>query len=99
MSNSAVCEPGNTQTEELYNFNSMMFNFITSNPGVLNGKPVIKGTRISVEIILEWLAGGATVETIYQKYPYLPEGSVQEALQYAARFSENEILLEENIQP
>ena len=75
----------------------MEFNLITSNPGVLNGKPVLKGTRISVEIIMEWLATGASVEAIYNNYPHFPKGSVQQALNYAAQFSKNEILIEEEI--
>jgi len=75
----------------------MMFNLISSSPGILGGKPVIKGSRISVELIMEWLATGASVESIYKKYPHLPEGSIQQALQYAAQFAKNEILIEEEI--
>jgi hypothetical protein len=35
-----------------------MFDRITSDPAILGGKPVVKGTRISVEMILEWMASG-----------------------------------------
>ena len=42
----------------------MQFQFIESSPEILGGKPCVKGTRISVEIILEWIASGATVEEI-----------------------------------
>ena len=66
---------------------------IHSNPKILLGKPVIKGTRISVEIIMEWIISGATIKKIYQKYPQLPQGGVEEALKYAAQFSKNEILI------
>jgi len=76
----------------------MTFNLISSDPAVLNGKPIIKGTRISVQLIMEWIATGASAEAIYQKYPHLPDGSVQQAIQYAAQFSENEILIEEEIE-
>lgn len=41
-----------------------MFDRITSNPEVLGGKPVIAGTRISVSLVGEWLASGATHEQI-----------------------------------
>lgn len=75
----------------------MQFHFITSNPNILGGKPVISGSRISVEIILEWLATGGTIDAIYQQYKYLPKGSVEEALMYAAQFFKNEILIEEEI--
>jgi uncharacterized protein (DUF433 family) len=75
----------------------MQYHLITSNPSVLNGKPVIKGSRISVEIILEWLAAGATVGKIYQENQHLPKGSVEEAINYAAQFAKNEILIEDEI--
>lgn len=75
----------------------MQFHHITSNPLILNGKPVIEGSRISVEIILEWLATGATIEVIYKQNEHLLTGSVEEAIQYAAQFAKNEILLEDEI--
>ena len=75
----------------------IMYHLISSNPGVLGGKPVIKGTRISVEMITEWIATGASVGAICKSYPHLPAGSVQQALQYAAQFAKNEILIEEEI--
>lgn len=75
----------------------MQFHFITSNQQILNGKPIIAGSRISVEIILEWLSTGGSIEAIYQQYNHLPKGSVEEAIRYAAQFSKNEILLEDEI--
>jgi len=41
-----------------------MFDNITFDPAILGGKPIIKGTRISVEMILEWIASGATCDDI-----------------------------------
>ena len=77
----------------------MQFRFVTSDPKILNGKPIIKGskTRIGVEIILEWLSTGGSIETIYHEFNHLPKGSVEEAIKYAAQFSKNEILLEDEI--
>ena len=72
----------------------MKFNHIVSNPGILNGKPCIKGTRISVQIILEWIASGASVKDIATKYSHLSEEGVIEAIQYAAKFMDNEIIIE-----
>ena len=72
----------------------MKFNHIVSNPGILNGKPCIKGTRISVQIILEWIASGASVKDIVTKYPHLSEEGVREAVQYAAKLMDNEIIIE-----
>ncbi len=42
---------------------------IETKPGVMGGKPVIKGTRITVEIILDWLAAGWTDAEIFENYP------------------------------
>ncbi len=41
-----------------------MFDRITSDTAILGGKPIIRGTRISVELILEWIASGATRDDI-----------------------------------
>lgn len=75
----------------------MQYHTITSDPLILNGKPIIMGSRISVEIILEWLSTGATIDAIYQQNEHLPKGSVEEAIQYGAQFAKNEILLEDEI--
>lgn len=68
----------------------MGFQHIISNPEILNGKPILKGTRISVDIVLEWVASGASLADIVQTYPHIEA----EALQYAARFLKNEIVIE-----
>jgi uncharacterized protein (DUF433 family) len=67
---------------------------IVSDPGILNGKPCIAGTRISVELILDWLGTGGTPETIALKHPLLTKDLVMEAIRYAARFTRNEIMIE-----
>ncbi|MFN0014441.1 MAG: DUF433 domain-containing protein [Saprospiraceae bacterium] len=72
----------------------MEFKHIVSNPGILGGKPVIRGSRISVQVILEWLASGATIQDIVRKYPHLTEEGVKEAILYASNFMANEILIE-----
>lgn len=70
-----------------------MFAHIVSDPSILGGKPCIKGTRISVELILELFASGATHEEILRAYPQLSAEGITEALRYAARFLENESFL------
>jgi len=70
-----------------------MFDRITSDPAILGGKPCIKGTRISVELILEWVAEGATVDKMLEAYPHLEREDVAQALRYAARFMENEVVI------
>jgi uncharacterized protein (DUF433 family) len=57
---------------------------ITIDPNVLAGKPVIRGTRISVEFILDLLANGWTIEEILENYPQLEGEDVIAALKYAA---------------
>ena len=61
-----------------------MFSRITATPGVLRGKPCIKGTRISVEFLLELIASGATRDDILREYPHLAAEDVEEALRYAS---------------
>ena len=67
---------------------------ITANPKILGGKPIIRGTRISVEFILELLASGATEAEILQDYPHLKPSGIKACLQYAARLSQNEIYVD-----
>lgn len=69
------------------------FRYITTDPAVLGGKPCIKGTRISVEFILELFASGATREDVLRSYPQVPAAGVEEALRYAARSRKNEVVL------
>ncbi len=70
-----------------------MFDRISSNPAVLGGKPCVNGTRISVEFILELVASGATRADIVTAYPHLTEADVEQALRYAARFLQNEVVI------
>lgn len=63
---------------------------IEINPSVMLGKPVIKGTRITVESIMEELASGYTVGDVLQAHPRLKEDDVYAALQYAWAVMKNE---------
>ncbi len=56
------------------------FQHIVSNQGILGGKPCIRGTRISIQLILEWVAVGTTIQEILEKYPHLTYESIQEAI-------------------
>jgi uncharacterized protein (DUF433 family) len=69
-----------------------MSEWIVSSPGVLGGKPCIRGTRLSVEHILELLASGATREDILRAYPHVTAEGLLAALQYAARSLKNEVV-------
>ena len=63
---------------------------IEINPEIMLGKPVIKGTRLTVELIVEKFAYGSTTEDILKQYPFLKEDDVKAALLYAARTIANE---------
>jgi len=62
---------------------------ITLNPKVVVGKPVIKGTRLTVEYILNLLAHGATMEEILEEYNGLTPEDIQACLLFATRSLEN----------
>lgn len=63
----------------------MTKDLIRSDPRILAGKPVVAGTRISVELILEKLAAGETTEQLLEAHPRLSRESIQAALAFAAR--------------
>jgi len=71
-------------------------NRITTDSEILGGKPIIKGTRISVEFILELYASGAAKEEILRSYPHLSEEDIHAVLSYATQFLRNEIVLDLN---
>ncbi len=58
--------------------------YIVMDPKILNGKPIIKGTRISVEFILNLLAAGWTEDKILDEYPTLTREALRAALAFAA---------------
>ena len=55
----------------------MTWQYITSNPKILEGKPVIKNTRISVALILGWIANGSTIDEIVYEFPQLSKEAIQ----------------------
>jgi uncharacterized protein (DUF433 family) len=64
-------------------------NLIQSDPSVMMGKPVVAGTRITVELILEKLAAGESVEQLLESHPRLTKEGVLAALAYAAQALSN----------
>ena len=71
-----------------------MFQMISYDSKILSGKPHIRGTRLSVEFILELFASGATRNELLEAYPQLNLTAIEEALRYAASTVKNEILLD-----
>lgn len=58
--------------------------FITTNPGIADGKPIIMGTRITVEMLVDEFAVGRTIEQILYSYPHLRREQVEAALAFDA---------------
>jgi len=63
---------------------------ITVNPKVLVGKPVVKGTRIAVEFVVDLLARGWTTEQILREYDHLTPDDIQACLAYASEVLKSE---------
>jgi len=63
---------------------------IVVNPKVMAGKPILKGTRITVELILRLLAQGLSAEEILKDYPHLTKDDVTAVLLYAAKIAGDE---------
>jgi uncharacterized protein (DUF433 family) len=62
----------------------MADDLIFADPRILDGKPCVRGTRLSVEFLLELVASGATSEQILAQYPQLTSESLAAAFRYAA---------------
>jgi uncharacterized protein (DUF433 family) len=62
-----------------------MFQQIAYDPKILSGKPHVRGTRLSVEFILELFASGATRDEVLKTYPQLTVEAVEEAIKYKTK--------------
>lgn len=63
---------------------------IVVNPKIMGGKPIVRGTRITVEQVLKLLAQGLSVDEILKDYPYLSKDDVAAVLFYAAKVAGEE---------
>jgi uncharacterized protein (DUF433 family) len=68
--------------------------YIVRNPDIMLGKPTIKGTRITVELIMRKLAGGYTIENLITNYPHINKEQIFAALEYTADLIANEEVFE-----
>lgn len=68
-------------------------NHIIYNPKILGGKPILKGTRISVEFVLELLSSGMTPEGVVREYPQLKKEDIFACIHYAAMIVKREELI------
>jgi uncharacterized protein (DUF433 family) len=67
---------------------------IISNPDIMLGKPTVKGTRITVELLLSKLAEGLTPDEVLKCYPHLKKEDILAAIDYAARVIADEEMIE-----
>jgi uncharacterized protein (DUF433 family) len=72
----------------------MINNYIEQKPGVLGGKPIIKGTRIGVDLILEKIGAGESIEELLKAYPFLSKEAILACISYGAVLARNEILID-----
>ncbi|MEB3121577.1 MAG: DUF433 domain-containing protein [Snowella sp.] len=77
--------------------NKNLLSRITFDPDILAGKPIIRGMRISVAMILELLSKGASMQEILEDYPDLEVADIQAALHYAYCLVANEEIFERAI--
>jgi len=68
--------------------------YIESNPNVMLGKPIIKGTRITVELIIQKLSEGTSHSQLLEAYPSLTANDILAALAYASEAISNETILD-----
>lgn len=66
---------------------------ITVDPKICLGQPTVRGTRITVSVILKMLAGGKTVQDVLEAYPELDPEDVYQAMKYAAWIVSDQIHL------
>jgi uncharacterized protein (DUF433 family) len=66
--------------------------YIVSTPGVLRGKPRLKGTRIPVSLVLGYLAAGKKARAIKEEFPDIGEAQVAACLDYARELAEYEVI-------
>lgn len=56
--------------------------YVERNPTIMMGKPIIKGTRITVELIVRKLAGGFSMPQLLEEYPHITQEQISAALEY-----------------
>lgn len=66
---------------------------IVSDPDIMLGKPIVKGTRITVELILRKMAEGMTIEELLEAYPHITKDDILAAISYSADVISKEELI------
>ena len=68
---------------------------ITIDPDICNGKPTIKGTRITAQTVLEFLAAGDSIEDVLEEYPSLSREDVLDCVKFSAELMKHQFVLQE----
>ncbi|MBL8182894.1 MAG: DUF433 domain-containing protein [Blastocatellia bacterium] len=63
-------------------------------PEILNGKPSIRGTRVSVQTVVEYLSNGDSIEEVLENYPSLTRDDVLASLKFAANMMDHKFIVE-----
>jgi uncharacterized protein (DUF433 family) len=69
----------------------IMFDRVTFDPGIMGGRACIRGMRIPVSVIVKQIAHGASFDEILEGYPDLERADIQQAIEYAAWLTEEEV--------
>lgn len=70
-------------------------NRIVIDPDICNGKPVIEGTRITAQTVLEFLAAGDSIEDVLDEYPSLTREDVLECVRFSSELMKHQFVLQE----
>ncbi|WP_456393423.1 DUF433 domain-containing protein [Persephonella sp.] len=68
----------------------MRFKYIKRDPKICGGRPVFKGTRIPIYLILDYLSAGESIEEILENYPQLSPEAILETIKYASQYTKLE---------
>jgi uncharacterized protein (DUF433 family) len=64
---------------------------ITFDAHIMGGRACIRGMRVTVALILNWIANGMSISEILQEYPYLEAEDIRQALRYVARLADESV--------
>ena len=70
----------------------MGFDRISHNPAIMGGKPIIRGLRVTVGMVLSELGAGATIDQVLEDFPYLEREDILQAIRYGAWLAQETVI-------
>ncbi|WEK03580.1 MAG: DUF433 domain-containing protein [Candidatus Devosia phytovorans] len=70
----------------------MGFDRISHDPAVMGGKPIIRGMRVTVGMVLSELGAGSTIEQVLEEFPYLEREDILQAIRYGAWLAQETVI-------